>query len=321
MNKTIKMLTVLLAVQVILIAGIWLKDVSSTNAAPAAALLDVDFRQVDGIVLAGKDKTTVLTKNATDWKLPEHGDLLAQQDKVGDLLDSLKELKGGWPVATTDSAAERFEVADDNALRKITLKQGDKELGTLLAGTSPGFRKVHVRLPGESEVYAVEFALYEAPADSNDWIDKSLLKFNGDVKKVQVWGLEATREGSGDEKSWALSQLPEGHEVDGDAIDSWVGNFTSLNVSGLVDDETAKSIEAGEPALVAKLSDDEQSVEYRVFRKDDKSFVKSSASDHLFEMADYTAKTIIEAKEDGFSSEKESEDTEEKDLEETSTEE
>lgn len=311
MNKTIKILSVLLAAQVALVAGLWLNDLGANEEAPIATLLDVDFKQVDNIVIEGDGKTAVLAKSAAGWALPEHGDLPATEDKVADFLDKLKGLKGGWPVATTGNAAERFEVGEANAQRRIILKKGDSQLGALLVGTSPGFRKVHVRLPGKPEIYAVTFAQYDAPADSGDWLDKSLLRFGGTVNKVRVWGVEATREGDGEEAGWALSQLPEGHRVDSGAIDRWLEYFTGLNVSGLVDEVTATSIQAGEPALVAMLSDGNQSTEYQVYRQDDKSYIKSSANPQLFEIPDYTGKAIAGAKEEGFSvATKSEEDTE-----------
>jgi len=84
-------------------------------------------------------------------------------------LKRLPGLKTGWPVATTSGSHERFDVADGKFQRKLQFYRGDRLAGELLIGSTPGFKKSHVRKPGDTAVYAAEINQFDWPAKPAGW--------------------------------------------------------------------------------------------------------------------------------------------------------
>src|SRR5690606_11613065 len=110
----------------------------------------------DRIEMLSQDKSLNLRKEDGRWVLLEG--LPADEAKLTEMLDDISELRGSWPVTTTVGAHERFKVGDDNFQHRINLYTQDEETASLILGTAPGFRQVHVRRPGESDVYNVDLS-------------------------------------------------------------------------------------------------------------------------------------------------------------------
>lgn len=150
----------------------------SDNAAYEAdeRLLAFKKDQVDQIVIdtSGSNSVT-LQKQDGNWIIPSMADFPAAQTRVAGLIDKLAEIKKGWPVATTSDAAKRFKVTADDHERRIVLKSGDKELATLMIGSSPTYRQAHVRTDSADEIYSAEISSYEAGTRGEEWMDKTYL--------------------------------------------------------------------------------------------------------------------------------------------------
>ena len=67
----------------------------------------------------------------------------------------------------------------------IKIGGGGNTVGDIFVGTSPGFKRSHVRKEGADEVYSVAINAYDLPPDSIDWLDKSLLQV-ADVTSVMI---------------------------------------------------------------------------------------------------------------------------------------
>ncbi|CAH6817265.1 hypothetical protein VCHA43P277_160122 [Vibrio chagasii] len=64
------------------------------------------------------------------------------------------------------------------------------EVNELYVGTSPGFKKSHIRQE-DNNVYALKFSPYEASARESDWICKAV-KLNV-IKTWQTWLEQSSR--------------------------------------------------------------------------------------------------------------------------------
>jgi hypothetical protein len=133
-------------------------------------LLDAGARVAE-LRISDMQQEALLVLKDGQWRLPALADLPADGAKVEAALARLKRTATGWPVTTTAASHQRFEVAPDNYQRRLVLSAGGRPV-ELFLGTSPGFRKVHLRRAGEEAVYAVGLSAYELPADDNDWLDK-----------------------------------------------------------------------------------------------------------------------------------------------------
>lgn len=190
MNRHVKALTLLLAAQLIVLVGVlWWpsRDVESDS----GALLNIDQAKVDGVLIEDETGAKLnLQQREGVWILPDAGNLPADGEKVVALLKKLFDASAPWPVATSAESARRFEVTPEKFQRHIQLRIADAVTGDIYLGTSPGFRKVHARLAEADDVYAIEFANFEATTRPDDWLDKSLLQPEGDVvglSRPQFW--------------------------------------------------------------------------------------------------------------------------------------
>jgi len=225
MNSAIKVLAVLLIGQLLLWLFLQSSGTPQINEQPA--LLDATALGGSGLNLQINDtdgNQARLEKLDDGWQLASG--LPADATKIDVLLARLTNLSLGWPVSTNADLHERFEVADDNFQRKLTLTNDGGET-TLYFGTSPGYQQVHARGDSDS-VFAVKVANHEMPAVADDWLDKSLLRATGDVSSV-AWGngLTVIKEPTG----WML-----GDELANiEATAAAVNNVASVQVLGVLE--------------------------------------------------------------------------------------
>lgn len=223
MKVWIRNLLVLLVVQVLLFA--FLQFSGSSQVSESTALLAVDSQAVTKLSVSDAEGSAVsLVKQDEQWVLASG--LPADGSKISRLLEKLMELQLNWPVATSASTHERFEVADDKFQRRLILT-GDVDT-TLFFGTSPGYQQIHVR-GSSDDVFAVKLATYEMPVAEDDWLDKSLLQATGEVTGV-TWpeGMALEKTASG----WMLGT----QAASGEAATDVVNRFVDLQVLGVLEE-------------------------------------------------------------------------------------
>ena len=295
MKKWIVILSGLLTAQLGLAIAVNLAGRDYGAFEPQEKLLAYAAETVDGLRIEdGKD--SVELKNRDDqWVLAESGDFPADQQAVQRLLDKLGELEKGWPVATTAGASKRFKVADDAFERKLTLLSGDESRATLYIGTSPGFRKVHVRPEGSDKVYAVAFNAWEVDAGADAWIDKDILKLDANqVERLEMAGLVLQREG----ETLQLTDLAEGESLNQEDAYALVDKLAGLRIQSVLGTEEKPEYRQDEPDLEVKLVRDGGDVlTYRFAKPEDANHyvVKRSDFDHFFKVAENVVKPLQES--------------------------
>ncbi len=186
MKRAIVLLSLMLAAQIALALGLQLAGDEPGTFEGGGKLLAFTPEQIDQLQIDGGDGGLELRKADGQWTLPGHFDAAADAQKIDSLLSTLLAIERSWPVAKTDEAFKRFKVADDGFERRLRFKAGDRELATLLLGSSPGFRKVHARLSGEQQVFDIPFSTYQASIKAVDWVDKNVLQ----LKPEQISAIE-----------------------------------------------------------------------------------------------------------------------------------
>ncbi len=281
MNGRVTQLSVLLALQLVVIAGVLATGAGLGDAAQKP-LLQFDPETVDSLRVEDGDDAVVIAREGGGWRLEDGHP--AQADKVETMLERLADLPAVWPVATSASAVERFEVAEEKHQRHLVLTSGDDTVAELYLGTSPGYRRVHARRGDDDAVYSVELANYELPVKPGDWLDKTLLQAQGEITAV----------GRGD--AWRLSRGAEGWTVDGraadqDAADGLVTRLRELRVTGLADAPPDEATLAAE----LSISDGEGEYSLRVFGDADGAdyVVASDRRDGYFRLASFVADQLL----------------------------
>jgi len=259
MKKWIALLGILLLIQIALAVMLNTRQQQYQAFTADQPLLAVDAAGIDGLRLADMKQGVLLKKRDGGWVLPDEDGFPADARAVGKLLDRLTGLKRGWPVATTDSAARRFRLTDDDFERRIELLDGDRVVATLYVGTSPGLRKVHVRVDGDDAIHAVTLNSWEIAVGSDDWIDKDVLGIEpADVTRIELPAVTLVRDGDG----MVIEDMP--GRTDADEARSVLDRLAGLQIRGLVDDETAGRHHGSDKGFIVKLTRKDGTVlEYR----------------------------------------------------------
>jgi Domain of unknown function (DUF4340) len=175
MSKVQSWLTGFLMLQVAIVVAVFYADQPSEADSSQAPLVDVEWSTVNRVVVSDGSSSATLQKTDGEWIMPAFGNLPVEKSKVSSMLDKVAALSTGWPVATSQSSHARFDVAVDKFQRRLQFYQGEDVSAELLLGTSPGFRKVHIRPIGNDAVYTVQLNTHDIPAEADDWLEKTLL--------------------------------------------------------------------------------------------------------------------------------------------------
>jgi len=270
MKKLNTILIASLGAQLLLAFGLLVGQRSTDSHDPAEPLVAFEPAAVDRIVIVGDDDQQVtLVKQDGQWRLPDYHALPADGNKVKQALDNLADLRGGWPVADTSAARARFEVDADRFQRRITLFDGETELGQLYLGTSPGFRKIHARAAGADEVFAVAFNSYQAPADPAAWLDKQLLQPGGQISAIESSDFAVAKQ----EGKWRPKSGADDLSVVDEKIQALVSDLTGLRALEAADDAVAEKLAARDPDHRLKIEADGIPLEYRFYAEGEDRFV------------------------------------------------
>ena len=273
-------LAVLLIVQLLLAMGIYAYQRNAQPQIEAQPLLGFALEDADKLIISDANQQVTLQKNNGSWQLPELQQLPVDATKLNSLLDKIKGTKLTWPMTNTASSHERFEVADDKFQRRVQIIQGDKTQAEILLGSSPGFKKVHLRRAGEEPVYAVELSSFEFATSSKDWLDKNLLAAKEPTK---IQGPDYVLQKEGD--AWRFANEAE-NSVDTNKAKALVDAMANLMVQ-----EPASSTPSGDTVSI-KLSDTQGDWQYDFVKAGDDYFVKRSDRDSFFKISQYDYERI-----------------------------
>jgi len=283
-GKRITWLAGLLVIQIGLVA-LLLFARSGFREPDTGPLLAFDATAIDGIrIEEGAGQVLELRRRDDGWIVADG--VPADDEKVGNLLEKLAGLKAPWPVATTASARERFEVTDENRQRAVRLLTGDRIAAELLLGTSPGFRRLHVRVPDEDAVYEVDLSHFELSTSADEWIDRTVLGAEGEVFSV-------AREGH-----WRIARSDDGWMLDDGAADSakaqeMADRFANLRVLGLAVPPGEGAVV--EPAAVFAVSDGKGDYRLSLFGDAEAAdyVIESDRQPGRFRLAAFLAEQIL----------------------------
>lgn len=225
-------LTILFIAQVLLILGVFAYQENSRVQVDAQPLLAIKPADIDRMVIQDASNKVTLQKTGSQWQLPELHQLPVDKQKLDEILQKLDGTKLTWPVTNTVSSHERFEVAGTKFQRRIELFQGDIKKADLWLGSTPGFKKIHLRREGEDQVYAVELTAFEFATASNDWLQSDLLAVK-DVNSIKAADYELQKFGD----AWnfvAVNQGASGEKVSTSKATDLTSAFSNLQVQEVV---------------------------------------------------------------------------------------
>lgn len=277
-------LTILLVLQVLLMIGVFAYQQNSRLQVDSQPLLGIKTTDIDRVVIQDANNKVTLQKNSSEWQLPEQLQLPVDKQKLDDILQKLDSTKLTWPVTNTASSHERFGVAGTKFQRRVELFQGDTKKADLWLGSTPGFKKIHVRREGEDQVYAVELTAFEFATASKDWLQKDLLAVK-DVSLIKAADYEIQKTGD----SWAFVAANQGASAE--TVNAAKATELANAFNGLQVQEVVTQVPQGETkkAMVKSVTDE---FEYEFIKAENNYFVKRNDRSMYFKLSQYEFERI-----------------------------
>lgn len=281
MGRWQQRLWLLLLIQVLLVVGVYAYQQNSRATPTAVPLLPVSTNVIDRIEIADATTSVHLNKQANRWQLTQSS-LPVDNEKITALLEKLNGLRLTWPVANTASSHERFEVGEQKFQRKLRLYEGDKLQAEFYLGSSPGFKKVHLRRAGDNQVYSVALSTMDATTSGDDWLNKQLLTTTNPVN-IKGRDYELQKQG----ENWQLVGET-GVSLNTEKVTALVKALASLQVQSVVHDAPK-----GEPITLAVKSA-EGNWQYDFIKTDAGHVVKRSDREQYFSLSQYEYERIAQ---------------------------
>lgn len=250
-----------------------------------ALVTTVNADTVDRIELSNNDGATlVLVRQDQNWRL-DIG-LPADGSKINTLLGALTNSDPGFPIADSDTAAQRFEVSAQDFQRKITLSSPDTS-ATVFAGTAAGLRKIHARVEPDTAVYVLPFGTFDAPVDIDSWLDTRMLA-RPRLSRFTLYGVEFELKGG----DWSRSDAA---DIDDEQLRALTQSLASLQVTGLVDAADEDAARAGERLRMALGDDPGEKLTVLHNPDSDQYYLQSGQFGEIFSTTAYDAERLINA--------------------------
>ena len=293
LKRVIIIAAALLAAQIALAVFVQLRSGSGLNAAPPEALfLSFDPAKITAVVIStGEGKTLTIEKAGAAWLLREAYSAPAESGQVEELLRKAAAAKQGLAVAATKEAARRFKTAEDQYERRIVFKAGGTAAAEFYLGGAAGFRQSYARLAGKDEVFSIPLSGYEAEAEADKWLDKSLARLKRDeLAKITLADIVLVRQ----DKDWKL----EGGEADPAKLAKALDQLTGLNVQGVLDPAKAAPLFQQAPALqFTATKNDGAALSFALAKQDEKHYaLKISSSELHFKIGSWQAEELLKLK-------------------------
>src|SRR5690606_36704290 len=119
MKKYHSWLAGLLSAQIVLAGVLFFYKEESMPQASNEPLLSFESAAIDKLVIADAENTVTLQKSGDQWRLPDLHESPVVDPKVPELLYKLQAVLELWPVVTTTTSHECFEVGVRKFQRKL----------------------------------------------------------------------------------------------------------------------------------------------------------------------------------------------------------
>ncbi|MCB0329238.1 MAG: DUF4340 domain-containing protein [Bdellovibrionales bacterium] len=249
-----------------------------------------------------------LTKDDGNWVIASHFSFPVSEEKLDVFRNVLFNVKRPYPVGSSASAAKRFEVSDDSFQTKVEFKNGEKVLDTLYVGSSPAFKKAHVRTKGSDFSYAIDFSSFELRGKGNTWINRDYVKIDREsVQGIEYKDILLKRNSETD--TLTLDGLADDEQIVDSEFSTLVSATTQMSFLDVLGTEEKEEYNLKEPALVfsVTLKDGTKSTyslgevkeeTHFVLKVSNKPFYLKVAGFQVNKFKDTTRASLVEKKEE-----------------------
>lgn len=285
MKKLTLILSSILAVQVLLTILLFTYKSDSGAFQSNQTWLDLTPGAFDAISITQKDKPSLtLKKDKEQWLLPGYFNVPVSKEKFDDFSGKLLSLKTGWPVASTEEAAERFQVNKEKYERLIVFQKDGKAVKTLYLGTSPGFKKIHARVDGQNDILAIDFSAFEASVTPEDWMKQDLIKIDlNQLSQIKSKDFSLVKA----DKDWVVEGLQANQTNNVAEIKALVDKLAALTYSGILglEDKPEYHLKDAELSFILKTGSEETQYQFGKQEGKDDAVLKLSSQPYYFKVS------------------------------------
>lgn len=310
MNRTNRVLVVVLAVQIVLVAvAFWPRSASVAGDGDLFAGLETE--QIMQLTISDATGEQIkLAQEMGKWVLPEADNYPCMENKVPQFLEKIVALKTNRLVTQTPASHKRLRVADDDFERRIELELADGTIHSLYLGSSPSYGVSHVRVVGRDEVYLASLSASDAGVNASNWVDTLYFSLTQDQIVAMILEnnngrFEFEKDDAG---TWTMKDLATDETLNQNNVKSLASRVSSLRMLRPLGKTEQDDYGLKEPHAVVTVEtrDDEGNTKTYTIRvgaksDEDSSYVViSSESPYYVRVSEYTVKDFVERTRDDF---------------------
>lgn len=305
MTTVNKILAGVLVVQVLAAAVMWRP--TSAESAEAAPLFDVEKEAVTELVITGRatgegDPPSVkLQREGSHWTIASNEGYPADATKVDKALDDLLGARLRSPVATQESSHKKLQVADDTFTRKVELTTASGTQ-TALLGAAQG-SATHVRKSEGPEVWTVRgFTAFSIAEEARRYWEAEYVKVTPQtVDSFSVVNDHGAFTLTKQDGTWTSAELPEGTELDADAVDKLLNSALTVRMHEPVGKQVLPEHGldgARKVSWTATVEEQTSAGSYVIGAEPDdgQHYLKSEESPFVVNVRAYIVESVLEAK-------------------------
>ena len=264
-TRTQTVLASILFVQVVLIL-LLRSPLTGGGAAPEPGLLLPELADREPLrieLVEGEGDPLTLERSGEAWSIPEAGGYPADPVRVSDLLDRLRNLRVSRPVVRNARYHDSLEVTEDAPQARVRLwGAGDDEpMVTLLFGSSPNYRTIHLRRADRDEVYEVrDLATYDVAANPASWVNRKFLDVpEDDVVSARIENASGIVAIERSADGWSMT-APGAGPADPDEVAGLLSAISTLQLADPAGplDEAAQGFDRPAAVLTLRVGGDEE---------------------------------------------------------------
>ena len=300
MSKANKILALLLATQLALIA--YMYRPTQVNGPPTVQFFEnIAAGQVVGLTITDNTQSLAIEKKGKGWGLKTDSPYPADANKVDALVKKLLALTSSRLVARTDTSHVRLKVATNGYNRKLTLTLNNGETRTLLLGSSPNYKTVHVRSAEDDNVYLVnDLADGEVPVAPEDWWSNNYLNLEPEtLTHLTLTNSLGRIELARDEKNnWQVVEIPTGKKLADEALPVFLDKACLIQLSSYLGRDLSDAATGlDKPLLDLELVTATGTISLKIAAGGEKDEYIAKATDSPFYVSvhGYEIKSLLEA--------------------------
>jgi len=173
-NKLKQWLGIVLVLQLVLVGVLY--SLNKTPKSNETRNLLSGVASISRVVIADSQQQTTLQRQSDQWVLKERQNAPVDLSKWQPVLDKLGSQRLSWPVATSESSHDRFEVADDNFNKRVDIYINEQKTSSFYIGSSLGLKESYLRELDNNNTYTVDLNGADLFAKASEWLNKDVLK-------------------------------------------------------------------------------------------------------------------------------------------------